>query len=172
MDKTSRPQAVSLLIGPEGGFTEEEEDMATRQGVIALSMDHEFYAQKLPVWRPSRRSMQHGAECNLKIRAIPASAIFIAIVIAIVIVKRECGYRYSQWHRRYRSCPQERSRSPPSVPTPASRRQIIQQDVQCDRHHFHNSIGRAVFITTPADTLRILGLHRKLFAIFATVSMP
>jgi 16S rRNA (uracil1498-N3)-methyltransferase len=32
------PQAVSLLIGPEGGFTEEEEDMATRQGVIALSM--------------------------------------------------------------------------------------------------------------------------------------
>jgi 16S rRNA (uracil1498-N3)-methyltransferase len=38
MDKTSRPQAVSLLIGPEGGFTEEEEDMATRQGVIALSM--------------------------------------------------------------------------------------------------------------------------------------
>ena len=32
------PQAVSLLIGPEGGLTEEEEDFASRQGVIALSM--------------------------------------------------------------------------------------------------------------------------------------
>jgi 16S rRNA U1498 N3-methylase RsmE len=29
MDKHRAPQAVSLLIGPEGGFTEEEEDLAT-----------------------------------------------------------------------------------------------------------------------------------------------
>jgi len=36
--KHRAPQAVSLLIGPEGGLTEEEEDMAIRQGVIALSM--------------------------------------------------------------------------------------------------------------------------------------
>lgn len=32
------PQAVALLIGPEGGFTDAEEDMAQRQGVLALSM--------------------------------------------------------------------------------------------------------------------------------------
>lgn len=32
------PQAVSLLIGPEGGFTEQEEDMAMAHGVLALSM--------------------------------------------------------------------------------------------------------------------------------------
>jgi 16S rRNA (uracil1498-N3)-methyltransferase len=38
MDKTSRPAGGQLADRPEGGFTEEEEDMATRQGVIALSM--------------------------------------------------------------------------------------------------------------------------------------
>ena len=32
------PQAVSLLIGPEGGLTEEEENMAVRQGVLPLSI--------------------------------------------------------------------------------------------------------------------------------------
>jgi len=32
------PQAVSLLIGPEGGLTEEEENMARRQGVLSLSI--------------------------------------------------------------------------------------------------------------------------------------
>lgn len=32
------PQAVALLIGPEGGFTEAEENMAQNRGVIALSM--------------------------------------------------------------------------------------------------------------------------------------
>ncbi len=32
------PQAVSLLIGPEGGFSDAEEYLAQRQGVLALSM--------------------------------------------------------------------------------------------------------------------------------------
>lgn len=32
------PQAISLLIGPEGGFTETEESTASTQGVLALSM--------------------------------------------------------------------------------------------------------------------------------------
>ncbi len=32
------PQPLSLLIGPEGGFTAEEEHMALAQGVLALSM--------------------------------------------------------------------------------------------------------------------------------------
>jgi 16S rRNA (uracil1498-N3)-methyltransferase len=32
------PQAVTLLIGPEGGYTEQEEDAAIARGAIALSM--------------------------------------------------------------------------------------------------------------------------------------
>ena len=32
------PQAVTLLIGPEGGFTEQEEDAAVANGAIALSI--------------------------------------------------------------------------------------------------------------------------------------
>jgi 16S rRNA (uracil1498-N3)-methyltransferase len=32
------PQAVSLMIGPEGGFTEAEENAARAQGALALSM--------------------------------------------------------------------------------------------------------------------------------------
>lgn len=32
------PQAVALLIGPEGGFTEQEESIAAENGVLALSM--------------------------------------------------------------------------------------------------------------------------------------
>lgn len=32
------PQAVTLLIGPEGGFTDMEENMAQHQGALALSM--------------------------------------------------------------------------------------------------------------------------------------
>ncbi len=32
------PQAVSLLIGPEGGFTEQEENVALAHGALALSM--------------------------------------------------------------------------------------------------------------------------------------
>jgi 16S rRNA (uracil1498-N3)-methyltransferase len=32
------PQAATLLIGPEGGFTEQEEDVAITRGAIALSM--------------------------------------------------------------------------------------------------------------------------------------
>lgn len=32
------PQAVSLLVGPEGGFTAAEEDAALARGVLALSM--------------------------------------------------------------------------------------------------------------------------------------
>jgi 16S rRNA (uracil1498-N3)-methyltransferase len=32
------PQAVTLMIGPEGGFSTEEEDGAIAQGAIALSM--------------------------------------------------------------------------------------------------------------------------------------
>jgi 16S rRNA (uracil1498-N3)-methyltransferase len=32
------PQCVSLLIGPEGGFTEEEENMALHQGALSLSI--------------------------------------------------------------------------------------------------------------------------------------
>jgi 16S rRNA (uracil1498-N3)-methyltransferase len=32
------PQAVALLIGPEGGFTEQEETTAVKNGVLALSM--------------------------------------------------------------------------------------------------------------------------------------
>jgi 16S rRNA (uracil1498-N3)-methyltransferase len=32
------PQAVALLIGPEGGFSEQEENMAVTHGVLALSV--------------------------------------------------------------------------------------------------------------------------------------
>lgn len=32
------PQCVSLLIGPEGGFTEQEENMALSQGALSLSI--------------------------------------------------------------------------------------------------------------------------------------
>lgn len=32
------PQAVALLVGPEGGFSEQEENLALAQGVLALSM--------------------------------------------------------------------------------------------------------------------------------------
>lgn len=32
------PQPVALMIGPEGGFTEQEEDMARAQGALMLSM--------------------------------------------------------------------------------------------------------------------------------------
>jgi 16S rRNA (uracil1498-N3)-methyltransferase len=32
------PQAVSLVIGPEGGFTEQEEDAAIARGALALAM--------------------------------------------------------------------------------------------------------------------------------------
>jgi 16S rRNA (uracil1498-N3)-methyltransferase len=32
------PQAVSLVIGPEGGYTEQEEDAAIARGALALSM--------------------------------------------------------------------------------------------------------------------------------------
>lgn len=32
------PQSVALMIGPEGGFTEREEELALAQGVLALSM--------------------------------------------------------------------------------------------------------------------------------------
>jgi 16S rRNA (uracil1498-N3)-methyltransferase len=32
------PQALTLMIGPEGGFSEQEEDAARRNGAIALSM--------------------------------------------------------------------------------------------------------------------------------------
>lgn len=32
------PQAISLLIGPEGGLTEQEENLAMQQGVLPLSM--------------------------------------------------------------------------------------------------------------------------------------
>ena len=32
------PQAVTLLVGPEGGYTEQEEDAAIAQGAIALSI--------------------------------------------------------------------------------------------------------------------------------------
>jgi 16S rRNA (uracil1498-N3)-methyltransferase len=32
------PQAVTLMIGPEGGYTEQEEDAAIAQGAIALGM--------------------------------------------------------------------------------------------------------------------------------------
>ncbi|WLI89982.1 16S rRNA (uracil(1498)-N(3))-methyltransferase [Massilia sp. R2A-15] len=32
------PQAISLLVGPEGGYTEQEEDAAIAQGAIALSI--------------------------------------------------------------------------------------------------------------------------------------
>lgn len=32
------PQAISLLIGPEGGFTEQEENIALTHGALALSM--------------------------------------------------------------------------------------------------------------------------------------
>ncbi|HTD02980.1 16S rRNA (uracil(1498)-N(3))-methyltransferase [Undibacterium sp.] len=31
-------QAVTLMVGPEGGFSEPEEDLAVKQGVLALSM--------------------------------------------------------------------------------------------------------------------------------------
>jgi len=32
------PQAVTLLVGPEGGFTEQEESAAVQQGVRPLSI--------------------------------------------------------------------------------------------------------------------------------------
>ena len=32
------PQAVTLLVGPEGGYTEQEEDAAIARGAIALSI--------------------------------------------------------------------------------------------------------------------------------------
>ena len=32
------PQALTLMIGPEGGFTDEEEDLALAHGALALSM--------------------------------------------------------------------------------------------------------------------------------------
>ena len=32
------PQSVALMIGPEGGFTDKEEDLAIAQGVLMLSM--------------------------------------------------------------------------------------------------------------------------------------
>ncbi|WP_295994188.1 16S rRNA (uracil(1498)-N(3))-methyltransferase [Rugamonas sp.] len=32
------PQALTLMIGPEGGYTEEEEDLAIAHGALALSM--------------------------------------------------------------------------------------------------------------------------------------
>lgn len=32
------PQALTIMIGPEGGFSEQEEDIARRQGALALSM--------------------------------------------------------------------------------------------------------------------------------------
>ncbi|MFJ3056927.1 16S rRNA (uracil(1498)-N(3))-methyltransferase [Herbaspirillum sp. NPDC087042] len=32
------PQAVTLMVGPEGGFSEEEEDLACAQGALMLSM--------------------------------------------------------------------------------------------------------------------------------------
>lgn len=36
--KNQPPQPVALLIGPEGGFTEQEEKMALAQGAVPLSM--------------------------------------------------------------------------------------------------------------------------------------
>jgi 16S rRNA (uracil1498-N3)-methyltransferase len=36
--RATGPQAVSLMIGPEGGYTQQEEDAAIQRGAIALSM--------------------------------------------------------------------------------------------------------------------------------------
>lgn len=36
--KHQAPQAITLIVGPEGGFTDAEENFAMQQGVIALSM--------------------------------------------------------------------------------------------------------------------------------------
>jgi 16S rRNA (uracil1498-N3)-methyltransferase len=36
--RATKPQAVTLLIGPEGGFSAQEEETALAQGVLALSM--------------------------------------------------------------------------------------------------------------------------------------
>jgi 16S rRNA (uracil1498-N3)-methyltransferase len=36
--RTGAPQAVTVMIGPEGGFTQEEEDAALAAGAVALSM--------------------------------------------------------------------------------------------------------------------------------------
>ena len=36
--RATPPQAVSLMIGPEGGYTQQEEDAAVARGAIALSM--------------------------------------------------------------------------------------------------------------------------------------
>lgn len=35
--RAQAPQAVTLLVGPEGGFTDEEEELAVRHGALALS---------------------------------------------------------------------------------------------------------------------------------------
>ena len=32
------PQSVALMMGPEGGFTDKEEEMALAQGVLMLAM--------------------------------------------------------------------------------------------------------------------------------------
>jgi 16S rRNA (uracil1498-N3)-methyltransferase len=36
--RATQPQAVTLLIGPEGGFSAQEEDAAIAAGTLALSM--------------------------------------------------------------------------------------------------------------------------------------
>ena len=36
--KNQTPQAVTLMIGPEGGFTEQEEQLAVARGAILLSL--------------------------------------------------------------------------------------------------------------------------------------
>jgi 16S rRNA (uracil1498-N3)-methyltransferase len=36
--RTTAPRAISLLIGPEGGYTQQEEDAAIARGAIAVSM--------------------------------------------------------------------------------------------------------------------------------------
>ncbi|MBW8899134.1 MAG: RsmE family RNA methyltransferase, partial [Massilia sp.] len=36
--RTTPPQEVTLLVGPEGGFTDQEEEAALAAGALALSM--------------------------------------------------------------------------------------------------------------------------------------
>ncbi|MGZ8319911.1 MAG: RsmE family RNA methyltransferase, partial [Telluria sp.] len=36
--RATPPQSISLMIGPEGGYTQQEEDAAIERGAIALSM--------------------------------------------------------------------------------------------------------------------------------------